>query len=175
MKATCTGYFGPRHPSSIFRLSARFHVLHHKPSNIYQDWETSRQKLQLMAGTRRQSQARDTSNTHQRQRSASQVASIVPETVPETAIVAANRGETADSADEGSPHPERLQILEASSNRSVAAFCKNCHSNIGEFYNSWHKVTSSYYSPALLGSYRSLLRRADQKKEASDSTELAGW
>ena len=125
-----------------------------------------------MAGTRRQSRARDTTNTHQRQRSVSQAASIVPE----TAIAAkAKVDEIAESADEGSPHPEGSPEPKAPVNRSVAAFCKKCKGKIGEFYNSWHKVTSSYYSPSLLGSYRSLLRTSDQRIEASVSTELAGW
>lgn len=125
-----------------------------------------------MAGTRRQPRARDTANAHQRQRSASQLASIVPETAVATNAKVAD---VAESADEVSPHPEGSTQPETPINRSVTAFCKKCNGKVGKFYNSWHKVTSSYYSPALLGSYRSLLRTSDHRKEASDSTELAGW
>lgn len=125
-----------------------------------------------MAGRKRQSRARDSTSTNQRQRSTSQAASIVPE----TAIAApSNAVEIAESADEASPRPERSPQPETPINRSSTAFCKKCDGKIGEFYNSWHKVTSSYYSPALLGSYRSLLRASEQSKQASDSTELAGW
>ncbi|KAH6637895.1 hypothetical protein C7974DRAFT_390461 [Boeremia exigua] len=124
-----------------------------------------------MAGTRRRSRARDTIKTHQRRRSASHLVS----TVPETAIATnANVGEVAEGADEGSPRPEGSSQPETLINRSVSAFCKECSGKIGEFYNSWHKVTSSYFSPALLGSYRSLLRTSAWRKSASDSTELAG-
>lgn len=125
-----------------------------------------------MAGTRRQSRARDIVNTHKRQRSASQVVSIVPETA---LAINANVIEIAERDDEGSSRPEGSSLSETPINRSVAAFCCNCNGKIGEFYNSWHKVTSSYYSPALLGSHRSFLRISNQRKEASDSTELAGW
>jgi hypothetical protein len=125
-----------------------------------------------MAGKRRQSRTRSSTNAHQRQRSTSQVASIVPE----TAIAAPSKVvEIAESADEASPRPESSPQPETPINRSSTAFCKKCDGKIGEFYNSWHKTTSSYYSPALLGSYRSLLRTSEQRKEASDSTELAGW
>ncbi len=119
-----------------------------------------------MAGTRRQSRARDTIK-------ASRLVSIVPDTAVPTN--ANNVGEIAESADERSPHPEDSSQPETPANRSVTAFCRKCNGKVGEFYNSWHKVTSSYYSPALLGSYRSLLRVSDERKEASDSTELAGW
>src|SRR5690242_4342457 len=125
-----------------------------------------------MAGTRRQSRARDASNIHTRQRSASQVVSIVPDTA---LLAPTNLNGIAESADEGSPEPEGSSQFQKTINPSVAAFCRTCNGRIGEFCNSWHKVTSSYYSPALLGSYRSLLRVSDQRKQASESTELAGW
>jgi hypothetical protein len=125
-----------------------------------------------MAGTRQRSRARDTSNSHQRQRSVSQVASIVPETAT---VTKANVVEITERADETLSHLEYSLQHEAPISRSVTAFCKKCGGNVGGFYNSWHKVTSSYYTPALLGSYRSLLRISGQRKEASDLTELAGW
>lgn len=96
--------------------------------------------------------------------------------VPETAIATNFKViEIAESADEGSPRPANSPQLQTPGDCSTTAFCKNCDGKIGEFYNSWHKVTSSYSSPALLGSYRSLLRASGQKKEASEKTQLAGW
>jgi hypothetical protein len=76
--------------------------------------------------------------------------------------------EVADSADEASPRPPHIS-------RAAKAFCKNCKNQIGDFYNSWYKVTGSYYVPALLGSYRSTLRPMSKPKAASKGTELAGW
>jgi hypothetical protein len=60
-------------------------------------------------------------------------------------------------------------------NRSTKGFCKNCGSNIGEYYNSWRKVTGSYYVPTLLGSYRSLLKSCGKQKAASRGTAIEGW
>ena len=127
-----------------------------------------------MAGTRHRSRARDTSNSHQRQRSVSQVASIVPETAT---VTKANVVEITERADETLSHLEGSSQDEAPNSRSVTAFCKKCGGHVGEFYNSWHRATTSYYTPALLGSYRSLLcvGQKVQRKEASDLTELAGW
>ena len=56
-----------------------------------------------MAGTRQRSRARDTSNSHQRQRSVSQVASIVPETAT---VTKANVVEINERADETLYHLE---------------------------------------------------------------------
>lgn len=60
-------------------------------------------------------------------------------------------------------------------NRSTQGFCRNCRSNVGEFYNSWHKITGSYYVPALAASYRSLLKHAGKQKAASKGTAIEGW
>jgi hypothetical protein len=68
--------------------------------------------------------------------------------------------EITESA-QGSPHPD----LPAS--RSTKGYCKSCGSNIGEYFNSWQKITGSYYVPALLGSYRSLLRHSGKQKGES--------
>ncbi|KAG9188443.1 hypothetical protein G6011_02366 [Alternaria panax] len=75
--------------------------------------------------------------------------------------------EVAGSADEASPHSPPTNL-------ATKAFCKNCKNNIGDFYNSWFKVTGSYYVPALLGSYSSTLRPMAKIKAASMGTELAG-
>lgn len=76
--------------------------------------------------------------------------------------------EVAESADEASPRSRPV-------NRATKAFCKNCKNNVGDFYNSWYKVTGSYYVPALLGSYSSTLQPMGKLKAASKGTELAGW
>ncbi|CAN9250908.1 unnamed protein product [Alternaria alternata] len=75
--------------------------------------------------------------------------------------------EVAESADEASPRSPPV-------NRATKAFCKNCKNNVGDFYNSWYKVTGSYYVPALLGSYSSTLQPMGKLKAASKGTELAG-
>lgn len=56
------------------------------------------------------------------------------------------------------------QLGSPASSRSTKGFCKICGANVGDFFNSWHKITGSYYVPALLGSYRSLLRQAGKRK-----------
>lgn len=85
------------------------------------------------------------------------------------AIVSGATSETAESAGESRPHAE------PSSGHPTEGFCRDCGSNIGEFYNSWHRVTGSYFVPALLGSYRSLLRSTGKQKVASKGTDLEGW
>jgi hypothetical protein len=77
--------------------------------------------------------------------------------------------EIADSADEGSPRPG------SPINRSTKGFCKNCKNCVGDFYNSWAKVTGSYFVPALLGSYSTTLRPTGKQKAASKGTVLEGW
>lgn len=125
-----------------------------------------------MAGTRRQSRARETTNTQQYRRSVPRVASIVPDTAISTN---ANVIEIAESVDGGSPRQGSSPHPETPVSCSTTAFCKKCNRTVGEFYNAWDRLASGYWSPALLGSYRSLLRRPNNEKEASDKTELAGW
>ncbi|KAI4953773.1 hypothetical protein J4E91_002621 [Alternaria rosae] len=75
--------------------------------------------------------------------------------------------EVVEDADEASqPSPP--------ANRATKAYCKNCQNCIGDFYNSWYKVTGSYFVPALLGSYSSILQPMGKLKAASKGTELAG-
>jgi hypothetical protein len=114
-----------------------------------------------MAGTRRRSRAGDTTNTIQHQRSASHTTSVIEE----TSAVA----DVPNGTESASPHPDTPR------SQSTKGFCKNCGTNIGEFYNSWHKVTGSYYVPALLGSYRSLLKSNGKQKAASRGTAIEGW
>ena len=77
--------------------------------------------------------------------------------------------EIAESADEDSPRSD------SPFNRSTKGICTNCKNNIGEFYNSWAKVTGSYSVPALLGSYSTTLRPTGKQKAASKGTVLEGW
>ncbi|KAL6703174.1 hypothetical protein ACN47E_010167 [Coniothyrium glycines] len=56
--------------------------------------------------------------------------------------------------------------------RSTKGFCTKCQGIVGEFYNSWHKITGSYYTPALLGSYRSFLSPTGRQRAASQGTIL---
>ncbi|KAI4957453.1 hypothetical protein J4E86_004591 [Alternaria arbusti] len=75
--------------------------------------------------------------------------------------------EVVESADEVSPPSPPT-------NRATKAYCKNCQKCIGDFYNSWYKVTGSYFVPAMLGSYSSTLQPMGKLKAASKGTELAG-
>lgn len=59
--------------------------------------------------------------------------------------------------------------------RATQAFCRNCRSKIGDFYNSWHRVTSSYYAPSLLGSYTTSLHSTGKPKPAAKGTDVEGW
>ena len=81
-------------------------------------------------------------------------------------------GAATDSAADANDSPLHL---EASLNRSTKGICRNCKGTIGEFYNSWYRITGSYYVPALLGSYRSYLRRTGKQKAASNGTDIEGW
>jgi hypothetical protein len=114
-----------------------------------------------MAGTRRRSRAGDTANTFQRQPSASHTTAVIEEDrpIPEVPSV----------IEDDSPHPDTPK------SQSTKGFCRNCGTNIGEFFNAWHKVTGSYYMPALLGSYRSLLKSSGKQKAASRGTAIEGW
>jgi hypothetical protein len=114
-----------------------------------------------MAGTRRRSRAGDTTNTIQHQPFTSPTTSIIKDT---TAVA-----EIPNVTEDASPHPDMPR------DQSTKGYCKNCGTNIGEFYNSWHKVTGSYYVPALLGSYRSLLKSSGKQKAAARGTAIEGW
>jgi hypothetical protein len=97
-----------------------------------------------MAGSRRRVRVDDSpARTSTQQRAVSHLILTVEETasgaeIPKTI-------EIADSPDEASPRPE------SPFSRSTSGFCKSCGSNIGEFLNSWHKVTGSYYVPVRNG------------------------
>ena len=124
-----------------------------------------------MAGTRR-TRVSDTNpgktNTHCRQL-----------TMPHNTLTAIEKAESiqaqqptlevAESAD------ERSQRSSPPINRSIKGYCRNCRNSIGDFYNSWYRVTGSYYVPALLGSYSVTLKSTGRPKAASKGTDLEGW
>lgn len=60
-------------------------------------------------------------------------------------------------------------------NRSTTAHCRHCKASIGDFYNSWHRVTGSYFVPALLGCYTHLLQNTGKVKAASKGNDVEGW
>ncbi|KAF2831553.1 hypothetical protein CC86DRAFT_366899 [Ophiobolus disseminans] len=119
-----------------------------------------------MASTRRRSRAGDTTGPNRHQRSASHATSIVEE--PTIAAQVPTTAEIAESPDESSTRPQ------SPISQSTKGFCKNCGNNIGEYFNLWHKVTGSYYVPALLGSYKSLLKSSGKQKGASRGTAIEG-
>jgi hypothetical protein len=64
----------------------------------------------------------------------------------------------------------------SSPGRSTIAYCKSCGVEFGEFFNSWSKVTGSYYLPCLVGSYRCTgLRPKGKPKSASPESALVEW
>lgn len=88
--------------------------------------------------------------------------------------------EIAESIDNDSPAGTSASAS-ASANANVNAsstttgICRRCGATAGDFFNAWHKITTSYFLPALVGSYRSRLRTAGERKRASIGTELSGW
>ncbi len=85
------------------------------------------------------------------------------------AAVAAVEKSGSDSA------RERASPLGSPMNRSTTAHCRHCKASIGDFYNAWHKVTGSYFVPALLGSYTHLLQNTGKVKAASKGNDVEGW
>lgn len=59
--------------------------------------------------------------------------------------------------------------------RSTTGACKRCKHVVGQFFNSWNKITGTYYLPALTGSYSSSLRAHGRQKAATMGTDLDGW
>ncbi|KAF2187096.1 hypothetical protein K469DRAFT_705651 [Zopfia rhizophila CBS 207.26] len=119
-----------------------------------------------MAGTRRRSRISDTA---------------VVQDLSSTSRAASSIAESRDEQkhDDGAGVPARndhdnVPSPQAPVNRSTTAFCKKCSEVVGEFYNSWHKITGTYYLPTLLGSYSSRLRAHGRQKAASLGTDLDG-
>lgn len=78
---------------------------------------------------------------------------------------------TADLESAGNVSPRPASPV----SRSTKGYCKTCDNSIGDFYNSWYKITGSYYVPALLGSYSVTLKSTGKQKPASKGTVLEGW
>ncbi|RMZ66984.1 fe-s assembly co-chaperone [Pyrenophora seminiperda CCB06] len=58
--------------------------------------------------------------------------------------------------------------------RSTKGYCKMCDNSIGDFYNSWCRVTGTYYVPALLGSYSVTLKSSGKQRPTTTGTALEG-
>lgn len=121
-----------------------------------------------MAGTRRRSRISDTAAVVGSRSTARRVSTTVAGSERDDAgDVEVEIAESVDN-DETSRAPSPV-------NRSVTARCQRCKTDIGEFYNSWHKITGTYYLPALLGSYSSRLRPNGRQKAATVGTDIEGW
>lgn len=69
---------------------------------------------------------------------------------------------------------EEIPVADSPGNRSTKGYCQNCNCHLGDFYNSWCRVTGSYYVPALRGSYTSRLKKSGKQKAAFRGTDLEG-
>ncbi|KAF2874826.1 hypothetical protein BDV95DRAFT_591600 [Massariosphaeria phaeospora] len=123
-----------------------------------------------MAGTRRHSRTGSAANA---QRLCKLSTSLTAMTVHNDADAEVEADgtmavEVAESIDNGSPRPQ------SPASRSTTGFCRRCLKPIGQFFNSWHKVTGTYYLPAMLGSYTSSLAQRGKQKAASVGTDLDG-
>lgn len=84
------------------------------------------------------------------------------------------------SAMDVDPSPELQSESEddgrgAEADRSTVGQCKNCHADIGEFFNSWLKVTGSYYLPVMVGSYQLVSLQTGKPRSASSKSSLSEW
>jgi hypothetical protein len=79
--------------------------------------------------------------------------------------------EIAESPDMEPPRAE----APARPPRSTTGVCRKCGATAGEFFNAWHKITTSYFLPAHIGSYRSSVRATGQHKRASAGSSFSGW
>jgi len=73
------------------------------------------------------------------------------------------------------PSPAPQPDDEDGGSRSAIGQCKKCQSDVGEFFNSWIKVTGSYYLPAMVGSYRIPGLIFGKTRLASADSALADW
>ncbi|KAF2663029.1 hypothetical protein K491DRAFT_686189 [Lophiostoma macrostomum CBS 122681] len=111
-----------------------------------------------MAGTRRRSRISDT---------ASRAASALND-----------RGHVEDLATR--PAVDVPSSIDSSSrasspeSKSTIGVCKRCNGVVGHFFNSWHKITGTYYLPAMPGSYSSKLEPHGKQKAATIGTDLDG-
>ncbi|KAF2270431.1 hypothetical protein CC78DRAFT_573713 [Lojkania enalia] len=148
-----------------------------------------------MAGTRRRSRISDTAAVQQQQqqqqrRSAPRAAStvIVDQEQRNEDRVDARRSSEVDYGAAVAKKKKKKKIDDdvvemidipersksSSGSKSTTGMCKNCGGRVGEFYNSWHQVTGTYYLPTLLGSYNSKLRPHGKQTAASMGTDIDG-
>jgi len=73
------------------------------------------------------------------------------------------------------PSPAPPAEDEDGDSRSTIGQCRKCQSDVGEFFNSWIKVTGSYYLPAMAGSYRTPGLIFGKMRPASADSALADW
>jgi len=78
---------------------------------------------------------------------------------------------------EGRPSPEALSDTAdgEGESRSAIGQCRKCHADIGEFFNSWIKVTATYFLPALPASYRLVGVTPGKQRPASPTSSLSEW
>src|SRR5262245_2453730 len=103
-----------------------------------------------MAGTRRRSRISDASASAPPQRAVSVSASVAGE--GEVEVEGGGRDapradmvvDTVDTVEEGP------SSRGSPAHRATKALCIRCKGPVGDFFNSFHKITGSYYLPALL-------------------------
>jgi hypothetical protein len=82
---------------------------------------------------------------------------------------------TNPNAMDADPSPAPPPDDEDGESRSTIGQCRKCESDVGEFFNSWIKVTGSYYLPAMAGSYRITGLIFGKTRPASADSALADW
>ncbi|XP_014558379.1 hypothetical protein COCVIDRAFT_14506 [Bipolaris victoriae FI3] len=108
-------------------------------------------------------------STQQHHRSASHTASIVHGNADQFRVQQ-SAPPFAQSAARPPPPPASLPIIA----RSTKGYCRHCRTHVGDFYNSWSRITGTLHVPALLGSYSSRLKTAGSPEPALKGTALNG-
>lgn len=108
-------------------------------------------------------------STQQHHRSASHTASIVHGNADQFRVQQ-SAPPFAQSAARPPPPAALLPIIA----RSTKGYCRHCRSHVGDFYNSWSRITGTLHVPALLGSYSSRLKIVGNPEPASKDTALDG-
>ncbi|KAJ5059634.1 hypothetical protein J3E72DRAFT_242667 [Bipolaris maydis] len=108
-------------------------------------------------------------STQQHHRSASHTASIVHANADQFRVQQ-SAPPFAQSAARPPPSVASLPIIA----RSTKGYCQHCRTHVGDFYNSWSRITGTLHVPALLGSYSSRLKSVGSPEPASKGTALDG-
>ncbi|EUC42024.1 hypothetical protein COCMIDRAFT_104583 [Bipolaris oryzae ATCC 44560] len=108
-------------------------------------------------------------STQQHHRSASHTASIVHGNADQFRVQQ-SAPPFAQSAARPPPPPASLPSIA----RSTKGYCRHCRSHVGDFYNSWSRITATLHVPVLLGSYSSRLKSVGNPEPAFKSTALHG-